>query len=199
MNGFPWWPSGKSACNAGGKGLIPGWGGQNPWSRKWQLTPVFLPGKSHEQRSLAGYSPWGRKRLREFHRNCKQWEVKEIAAAFGNIFDCCLVAKSCPTLCDPLDYTVHCILQARILENILPSPGIFSIQGSNPGLTRCGKTLYQLSHQGNPIILEWVACLVCRRSSRPRNESGSPALQADSLPAELRGKPSLLLPPPFPL
>ena len=29
------------------------------WSRKWQPTPVFLPGKSHGQRSLAGYSPWG--------------------------------------------------------------------------------------------------------------------------------------------
>ena len=42
-----------------------GWGGGGrekiPWSRKWQLTPVFLPGKSHGQRSLAGYSPWGRK------------------------------------------------------------------------------------------------------------------------------------------
>ena len=31
------------------------------WRRKWQLTPVFLPGKSHGQRSLAGYNPWGRK------------------------------------------------------------------------------------------------------------------------------------------
>ena len=30
-----------------------------PWRRKWQLTPVFLPGKSNRQRSLAGYSPWG--------------------------------------------------------------------------------------------------------------------------------------------
>ena len=29
--------------------------------RKWQLTPVFLPGKSHRQRSLAGYSPWAHK------------------------------------------------------------------------------------------------------------------------------------------
>ena len=28
---------------------------------KWQPTPVFLPGKSHGQTSLAGYSPWGRK------------------------------------------------------------------------------------------------------------------------------------------
>ena len=29
------------------------------WKRAWQPTPVFLPGKFHEQRSLAGYSPWG--------------------------------------------------------------------------------------------------------------------------------------------
>ena len=33
----------------------------DPWNRKWQPTPVCLPGKSHKQRSLAGYSPWGRK------------------------------------------------------------------------------------------------------------------------------------------
>ena len=31
------------------------------WRRKWQPTPVFLPGESHGQRSLAGYSPWGHK------------------------------------------------------------------------------------------------------------------------------------------
>ena len=31
------------------------------WRRKWQLTPVFLPGKSHGQRSLVGYSSWGHK------------------------------------------------------------------------------------------------------------------------------------------
>ena len=33
------------------------------WRRKWQPTPVFLPGKSHGQRSLVGYSPWGHKEL----------------------------------------------------------------------------------------------------------------------------------------
>ena len=33
------------------------------WRRKWQPTPVFLPGKSHGRRSLLGYSPWGRKEL----------------------------------------------------------------------------------------------------------------------------------------
>ena len=30
-----------------------------PWRRKWQPTPVFLPAKSNERRSLVGYSPWG--------------------------------------------------------------------------------------------------------------------------------------------
>ena len=35
------------------------WVGKIPWRRKWQPTPVFLPGKSHGQRSLAGCSPWG--------------------------------------------------------------------------------------------------------------------------------------------
>ena len=34
-------------------------GQEDPWRRKWQPTPVFLPGKCHGQRSLAGYSPWG--------------------------------------------------------------------------------------------------------------------------------------------
>ena len=34
------------------------------WRRKWQLTPVLLPGKFHGQRSLVGYSPWGCKRVR---------------------------------------------------------------------------------------------------------------------------------------
>ena len=54
--------------------------------------------------------------------------------------------------------------------------GIFLTQGSNPGLLCWGWILYQLSHNGSPRLLEWVA------------EPGSPALQADSLPTELPGK-----------
>ena len=37
------------------------WVGKIPWRRAWQPTPVFLPGESHGQRSLVGYSPWGHK------------------------------------------------------------------------------------------------------------------------------------------
>ena len=39
------------------------WVGKMPWRKEWQPTPVFLLGKSHGQRSLAGYSPWGHKEL----------------------------------------------------------------------------------------------------------------------------------------
>jgi len=39
------------------------WVGKISWRRAWQSIPVFLPGKSHGQRSLAGCSPWGHKRV----------------------------------------------------------------------------------------------------------------------------------------
>ena len=35
------------------------WVEKIPWRKAWQPTPVFLPGESHGQRSLAGYDPWG--------------------------------------------------------------------------------------------------------------------------------------------
>ena len=39
------------------------WDGKIPWRRKWQPTPVSLPGISHGQRSLVGCNPWGHKEL----------------------------------------------------------------------------------------------------------------------------------------
>ena len=52
----------NAPVNAGGRyagGGFDPWVGKNTWRRKWQITLVFLPGKSHGHRSLAGYSPWG--------------------------------------------------------------------------------------------------------------------------------------------
>ena len=79
------------------------------------------------------YQPEGREPREpytEFRGICSWSEVK--------------VAQSCPTLYDPMRYTVHGILQARILEWIaFPfSRGIFPTQGSNPGLPRCRWILY---------------------------------------------------------
>ena len=50
----------EAACNVGDPGLIPG-SGDHLEKNKRQPTPVLLPRKSHEQRSLEGYSPWSRK------------------------------------------------------------------------------------------------------------------------------------------
>ena len=59
--GFPGGSEVKtSALQCRRPGLDP-WVGKIPWRKKWQPTPVFLPGESHRQRSLAGYSPQGRK------------------------------------------------------------------------------------------------------------------------------------------
>ena len=60
--GLPRQLSGKeSACQCRRHGLGP-WVGKIPWKKKWQSTPVFFAGKSHGQRSLASYSPWGCKK-----------------------------------------------------------------------------------------------------------------------------------------
>ena len=60
---FPSGSDGKeSACHEGRPGFD-SWVWKIPWRRKWQPTPVFLPGKSPGQRSLVGYSPWGPKEL----------------------------------------------------------------------------------------------------------------------------------------
>ena len=50
--------------NAGAKwhGFNP-WVRKIPWRKKWQPTPVFMPGKFHGQRRLAGISPWDHKEL----------------------------------------------------------------------------------------------------------------------------------------
>ena len=50
--------------------------------------------------------------------------------------------------------------------------GIFSTQGSNPGLPYCRQILYQLSHKGTPRILEWVVHAFSRGSSQPMNWTG---------------------------
>ena len=55
---LPRWCSGKEStcqCPCKRQDFDP-WVGKIPWSRKWQPTPVFLPGKSHEQWRLASYS-----------------------------------------------------------------------------------------------------------------------------------------------
>ena len=81
------------------------------------------------------------------------------------------VTQPFSTLCNPMNYTVHGILQARIpgVGSLSLLQGIFPTQESNPGLLHCRQNLYQPSHKGSPRILEWVAYPFSGGSSQPRN------------------------------
>ena len=57
--GFPSGSSGKESIYLQcGRSEVHPWIWKILWRREWQLTPIFLPGESHGQRSLAGYRPW---------------------------------------------------------------------------------------------------------------------------------------------
>ena len=100
------------------------------------------------------------------------------------------VARSCLTLCDPTDYTVHGILQARILKWVAFP---FSRDLPNPGIEPRSSTLQVDSlpaePQGKPKNTG-VGSLSADLPD-PGIEPGSSALQADSLQTELSGKPLL--------
>ena len=68
---------GAVVVNARDAGSGPGLG--RPWRRAWKPTPVLLPGEAHEQRSLAGYSSWGRK------ESCKTEATEHI---LGRVDEC---------------------------------------------------------------------------------------------------------------
>ena len=130
------------------------------WRRKWQPTPVFLPGESQGQGSLVGCRPWGctesdttEATSHSLHAVCGCVLTTEAemsggntdtgptgrapSGVYGTLTNSCSgtlkvkvkVAQSCPTLCNPMDYTVLGILQARILEWV-------AISFSRGGFTR---------------------------------------------------------------
>ena len=126
-------------------------GQEDPLEKKWQPTPIFLPGELHGQRSLAGYSPRAPResdtterlphtpRLRTHH-----FRLLLPPSHFSSAW--CLVTPSSAAHQDPLstgfsrqEYWTgsHFLLQ-----------GIFPIQGLNSGLLHFRQILYHLSHQG---------------------------------------------------
>ena len=101
------------------------------------------------------------------------------------------VAQLCPTLCDPMDYTVHGILQVRILEWVafplsgdLPKPRIEprtpALQGDSLPAQPPEKP--KNTGMGSLSLLQQIFPI-------PGIELGFPALQADSLPTSYQGNP----------
>ena len=60
--GLPRWLSGKECSCQRSKTWVDPWVRKIPWKRKWQSTPVSLPGRSYGEKNLAGYSPQGCKK-----------------------------------------------------------------------------------------------------------------------------------------
>ena len=120
QRGVPRWLSGKeSACRCRRHEFDP-WSRKISWRRKWQSTPVFLPGKSHGQRKLVGYSPSGYKRATK-----QQQSFKELTGSNSSLFPstCFLVYSIPPSLKYELDsypiiltilFTISSCIQYRI-------------------------------------------------------------------------------------
>ena len=60
------------------------WLGKMPWRRKWQPIPVGCPGKSHAQRSLAGFSQWAHKDLDTTERLKQQEQQQHVHMILKN-------------------------------------------------------------------------------------------------------------------
>ena len=80
---FPRWRGGKQSTCQGSRGKrcrFDPWDRKILYSREWQPTPVFLPGKFHGQRRLVGYSSWG----------CKESDTIDLTHKVGKLFANCM-------------------------------------------------------------------------------------------------------------
>ena len=156
--GFPGGPVVKSApSNASGALSIPGWGIKVPHAKKkffflsrfcnlsvistavWQIFLAYSWSKSFS--------------LLFTYLDLFCLKKSYTVVCFG-LFHSGIVkaAQSCPTLCGPMDYTVHGILQARILERVaFLSPGDLPNPGVKPRSPHSRQILCQLSYQGSPF------------------------------------------------
>ena len=108
LKGLPKWRSGKeSSClrRRRKKWGFNSWVGKILWSRKWQPTPVFLPGKLHGQRSPVGYSPGGHKQLDIIEHTQIIFKSQQ-----ASLMNCC--SKAIPMLyaTDKVNICLQCLL-----------------------------------------------------------------------------------------
>ena len=111
---------------------IPGfysWVGKFLWRREWWSTSVFLPIESHGQRSLAGYSPRGHKEWDMTEQ--ANWTDNAVWECKGKKAMCVLVARSCPTLCIPMNCALQASLSITNSRSLLKLMSIELVMASN--------------------------------------------------------------------
>ena len=136
----------------------------------WSLCPVTAP----KRNSLSGrkkfcYSDFTEKASREIAHRKHTGRSKSLAPLCE-----VKVSQSCPALWGPTVCIVHGISpgQSTGVGSLFLLQETFPTQLLNPGLPHCRQILYELSHQGSPRILEWVAHPFPSGSSWPRNRTG---------------------------
>ena len=175
LQGFPGDASGKEPtcqCRRHKSRRFDPWVGKTPWRKAWQTTPVvFFLENPHGQRSLEGYSPWGckepdRTKVTE-HAPTGLTNSLGVFTAHQNLRKSIrlkvkvLATQLCLTLCNPMDcsppgFSVHGILQARILEWVALS---FS-RGSSPPSDQTPSPVLQTNSlpsepRGKPLPFNW--------------------------------------------
>ena len=127
---FPGGSDGKeSACNAGDRGSIPGVR-KFLWRRKWQSTPVFLPGKSHGGRSLVGCSPWGRQESDTTERLHFHLSLSCIGEGNGNPLQCSCLEN--PRDGGALWAAIYGVAQSRTRLKWLSNLSLFQVAQIRP-------------------------------------------------------------------
>ena len=146
------------------------WVGRIPWRRKWQPTLVFLSGKSHGQRSLAGCSPWG---CRRAGCNLATKEHIYVCVCIWAALDLCCCAQAFSSSGSP---GLSPAAGLRLLAAVTSPYGLGSREG---GLSSCSAGA-------------WLSCVVWDLPG-PGIEPASPALAGSFLTTRPPGKPKSVL------
>ena len=141
LKGIPWrlrwFKKKKSVCNVRDLGSIPRW--KISWRRKWLSTQVVLPGKSHRQKSLEGYSPVGHKEsdttewrsTHTFNPSLRFNSNLTIYPSLGLGSTCCSPRYRRPArlwLADSWDLSIRGSQVSRMLSLIYPETGQPSVR-----------------------------------------------------------------------
>ena len=132
-----WVSDQDSACQCR-RCQINAWVKKIPWSRKPQPTLVFLPGKFHGQRSLAGYSPWG----------CKESDTSEYAHTGAKL-------QPPPFLRKRLHHHLHCLKWNH--PNVFPWPIWLFSEGPCQNINFLGRV------KAAEVTISWgpILCWAC--------------------------------------
>ena len=99
-----------------------------PWRWEWRPTPVFFPGESHGQRSLVGYSPWGRKEL-----DMTDWLTLSLSSPILNGFNLTKSSVLHKFMLFPLvTYNINFVINVWLLEQPMRSFELGNINHINP-------------------------------------------------------------------